>query len=37
MANPKPRSVKTVNDIHVGDTFRQAYTVTDAEIGRAHV
>lgn len=30
--NPKPRACKTINDIQVGDTFRQTYRVTNADI-----
>lgn len=32
MSNPKPRAVKTVNEIQVGDEFRQPYTITDADV-----
>lgn len=30
--NPKPRACKTINDIQVGDTFRQTYRVTTADV-----
>ena len=30
--NPKPRACKTINDIQVGDTFRQTYRVTPADV-----
>jgi 3-hydroxybutyryl-CoA dehydratase len=30
--NPKPRACKTINDIQVGDTFRQTYRVTAADV-----
>jgi acyl dehydratase len=30
--NPKPRACKTINDIQVGDTFRQTYRVTNADL-----
>ena len=32
MTNPKPRAVKTVNEIQVGDEFRQPYTITEADV-----
>lgn len=32
MNNPKPRAVKTVNDIKVGDEFRQPYQISDADV-----
>jgi acyl dehydratase len=32
MANPKPRSCKSINDIKVGDTFKQPYSVTDSDV-----
>lgn len=32
MANPKPRSCKTINEIKVGDSFRQPYQITDADV-----
>jgi 3-hydroxybutyryl-CoA dehydratase len=30
--NPKPRACKTINNIQVGDTFRQTYRVTSADV-----
>ena len=30
--NPKPRSCITINNIQVGDTFRQTYRVTSADV-----
>lgn len=32
MSNPKPRATKTVNDIKVGDEFRQPYSISDADV-----
>jgi 3-hydroxybutyryl-CoA dehydratase len=32
MTNPKPRKALSVNDIKVGDEFRQPYTITDADV-----
>jgi acyl dehydratase len=32
MSNPKPRTCKSINEINVGDTFRQPYSVTDADV-----
>ncbi|MCD8539132.1 MAG: MaoC family dehydratase [Leadbetterella sp.] len=32
MANPKPRSCKSINEIKVGDEFRQPYQITDADV-----
>ena len=32
MPNPKPRACKTLNDIKVGDEFRQPYAITDADV-----
>lgn len=32
MTNPKPRATKTVNDIKVGDEFRQPYSISDADV-----
>lgn len=30
--NPKPRACKSINDLSVGDEFRQKYTVTDEDV-----
>ena len=30
--NPKPRACKTLNEINVGDTFRQPYRITPADV-----
>lgn len=32
MANPKPRACKSLNEIKVGDEFRQPYSITDADV-----
>lgn len=32
MANPLPRSCKSIAEINVGDEFRHTYTVTDADV-----
>lgn len=32
MTNPLPRGCKTINEIKVGDEFRQPYQVTDADV-----
>jgi 3-hydroxybutyryl-CoA dehydratase len=32
MANPKPRSCKSIADLTVGDTFKQPYIITDADV-----
>lgn len=32
MTAPKPRNCKTINEINVGDEFRQPYQVTDADV-----
>ncbi|NBV54495.1 MAG: MaoC family dehydratase [Proteobacteria bacterium] len=32
MPNPKPRNCKTINEIKVGDSFRQPYQITDADV-----
>ncbi|RYG59585.1 MAG: MaoC family dehydratase [Alphaproteobacteria bacterium] len=32
MSNPLPRGCKTINEIQVGDEFRQTYQVTDADV-----
>ena len=32
MANPLPRGCKTLNEIKVGDEFRQPYQVTDTDV-----
>lgn len=32
MTNPKPRGCKTINDIKVGDEFRQPYVITSADV-----
>jgi 3-hydroxybutyryl-CoA dehydratase len=32
MTNPKPRTCKSINEINVGDTFKQPYSVTDADV-----
>lgn len=32
MTNPKPRACNSINDINVGDEFRQEYVITDADI-----
>lgn len=32
MTNPKPQACRTINDIKVGDEFRQPYQVTDTDV-----
>lgn len=32
MGNPLPRQCQSINDIKVGEEFRQPYTVTDADV-----
>jgi 3-hydroxybutyryl-CoA dehydratase len=32
MANTKPRACKTLNDLKIGDNFRQSYVVTSADV-----
>lgn len=32
MSNPKPRSCRSINEIKVGDEFRQPYSVTDTDL-----
>ncbi|MBI1309528.1 MAG: hydratase [Proteobacteria bacterium] len=32
MTNPKPRNCLTINEIKAGDTFKQPYTITDADV-----
>lgn len=32
MTNPKPRGCKSINDIKVGDEFRQPYQITDTDL-----
>ncbi|MGQ0671462.1 MAG: MaoC family dehydratase [Hyphomicrobium sp.] len=32
MANPLPRDCKSINDIKVGDEFRQSYVITEADV-----
>lgn len=32
MANPKPRACKSLTELTVGDTFKQPYVITDADV-----
>ncbi|MCP5404984.1 MAG: MaoC family dehydratase [Pseudomonadaceae bacterium] len=32
MTNPKPRACKTINELNIGDEFRQPYTITHADV-----
>ena len=32
MPNPKPRACKSLNDLTVGDEFRQHYSISDADV-----
>lgn len=32
MTNPKPQACRTINEIKVGDEYRQPYSITDADI-----
>ena len=32
MPNPKPRACKSLNNLTVGDTFKQPYVITDADV-----
>lgn len=32
MTNPKPRACKTINELNVGDMFKQPYVITDGDV-----
>lgn len=32
MSNPLPRACKTLNDLQVGETFRQEYSISDSDV-----
>ena len=32
MTNPLPRACKSINDLNVGDTFRQKYSISDSDV-----
>lgn len=32
MTNPLPRACKSINELNVGDTFRQEYSVSDSDV-----
>jgi 3-hydroxybutyryl-CoA dehydratase len=32
MTNPLPRACKSIDDLNVGDTFRQKYSISDGDV-----